>query len=68
MADCGGEPIVGALRGKVSAGVVSAALPDLRTAVGGGPPHTGKCDLQVRLTDSAGVDSNTLKTTLELKN
>jgi hypothetical protein len=68
MADCGGEPIVGALRGKVSAGVVRAALPDLRTAAGGGPPPAGKCDLQVRLTDSAGVESNTLKTTLELKN
>jgi len=68
MADCGGEPIVGALRGKVNAGVVRAALPDLRTAHGGGPPPTGKCELQVRLTDSAGVDSNTLKTTLELKN
>ena len=68
MADCGSEPIVGALRAKISAGVVRAALPDLRTAHGGGPPPTGKCDLQVRLTDSAGVESNTLKTTLELKN
>jgi hypothetical protein len=67
-ADCGGEPIVGALRGKVSGGVVRAALPNLRTVAGGGPPPAGTCDLQVRLTDSPGIDSNTLKTTFELKN
>jgi hypothetical protein len=67
-ADCGGEPIVGALRGKVSGGIVRAALPNLRTSAGGGPPSADKCDVQVRVTDSPGVDSNTLKTTLELKN
>jgi len=55
-ADCGSdEPVVGALRSKVSAGVVRAAL----------PTPAGKCDLQVRLTDSAGIESNTLKTTME---
>ena len=67
-ADCGGEPLVGAVRGKVSAGVVRAALPNLRNAAGGGTPAAGKCDLQVRITDSTGIDSNTLKSTVEFKN
>jgi hypothetical protein len=67
-AGCGGEPIVGAVRGKVSAGVVRAVLPNLRGAAGGGTPAAGKCDLQVRVTDSTGIDSNTLKSTVEFKN
>jgi len=67
-AGCGGEPIVGAIKGKVSAGVVRAALPNLRQAAGGGTPAAGKCDLQVRVTDSTGIDSNTLNTTVEFRN
>ena len=67
-AGCGGEPLVGAVRGKVSAGVVRAALPNLRKAAGGGTPTAGKCDLQVRVTDSTGIDSNILKTILEFRN
>ncbi len=67
-AGCGGEPIVGAIKGKVSAGVVRAALPNLRQAAGGGTPAAAKCDLQVRVTDSTGIDSNTLKTTVEFRN
>ncbi|MBI4886282.1 MAG: hypothetical protein HY824_04265 [Acidobacteria bacterium] len=66
-AGCGGEPLVGAVRGTVSAGVVRAVLPNLRTAAGG-IPAAGPCDLQVRVTDSAGIDSNTLKTTVEFRN
>jgi hypothetical protein len=66
-AGCGGEPVVGAVRGKVSAGLVRAALPGLRKAAGGGSA-AGKCDLQVRVTDSLGIDSNTLKTTVEFRN
>jgi len=66
-AGCGGEPLVGAVRGKVSAGLVRAALPGLRKAAGGGSA-AGKCDLQVRVTDSLGIDSNTLKTTVEFRN
>jgi hypothetical protein len=66
-AGCGGEPVVGAVRGKVSAGLVRAALPNLRTAAGDAP-SAGKCDLQVRVTDSLGIDSNTLKTTVEFRN
>jgi hypothetical protein len=66
-ADCGGDPIVGALRGKMSAGVVRAALPNVRKAAHDGIPAAGKCDLQVRLTDSIGIDSNTLKTTVDFR-
>ena len=66
---CGREPlVVGAVRSKVSAGVVRAALPDLRKAAGGGTPAAGNCDLQVRVTDSTGVESNTLKTTVAFRN
>jgi hypothetical protein len=68
MAGCGGEPIVGAVRGKLSAGVVRAVLPNLRTPAGARNPAVGKCDLQVRVTDSTRIDSNTLKTTVEFKN
>jgi hypothetical protein len=67
-AGCGSEPLVGAVRGKVTAGVVRAALPNLRKAAVGGIPAAGKCDLQVRVTDSTGIDSNTLKTTVEFRN
>ena len=67
-AGCGGEPIVGAVRGKMGAGAVRAALPNVRKAAGGGTPAAGKCDLQVRVTDSTGIDSNTLKTTVEFRN
>ena len=67
-AGCGGEPLAGAVRGKVSAGVVRAVLPNLRTATGSGTPAAGKCDLQVRVTDSTGIDSNTLKSTVEFRN
>jgi hypothetical protein len=68
MANCGGEPIAGAVRGKVSAGVVRAVLPNLRTAAGNGTPAAGKCDLQVRITDSTGIDSNTLTSAVEFRN
>ena len=67
-AGCGGEPLVGAVRSKVSAGVVRAVIPNLRKAAGGGTPVAGRCDLQVRVTDSAGIDSNTLKSTVEFRN
>lgn len=67
-AGCGGEPIVGAVRGKVSAGVVRAVLPNLRKAAGGRTPAAGQCDLQVRVTDSTGIDSNTLKSIVEFGN
>lgn len=67
-AGCGGEPIVGAVRGKVSDGVVRGVLPNLRAAAGGGTAAAGRCDLQVRVTDATGIESNTLKTTVEFRN
>ena len=55
VADCGDEPVVGAVRGKAGGGGVRAALP--RTP--------GKCELQVHITDATGIESNTLKTAVE---
>ena len=60
---CGREPLLGVVRGRVtpqSAGnsLVRASLPSPRAPAG------GTCDLQVRLTDAAGIESNTLKTTV----
>ncbi|PYR31300.1 MAG: hypothetical protein DMF92_05880 [Acidobacteria bacterium] len=73
MIGCDGEPIVGVINGKVSArdkgnGVVHAIVPNPRPPTGGGTPATGKCDLQVRVSDSGGIDSNTLKTIVDFKN
>jgi hypothetical protein len=67
-ADCGGEPIVGALPGKVNARIVRVLFPDLRSAAPDSVPASARCSLQVRLTDKTGIESNTLKTTLELRN
>ena len=67
-AGCGGEPIVGAVRGKVSGGAVLAAIPNLQKVAAGGAAPDGNCDLQVRVTDSLGIDSNTLKGTIEFRN
>jgi hypothetical protein len=67
-ADCGGEPIVGALPGKVNARIVRALFPDLRSAAPDNAPANAGCSLQVHLTDKTGIESNTLKTTLELRN
>ena len=67
-ADCGaGEPIVGALPSKVNARSVRALFPDLRSTSPDNAPANASCSLQVRLTDKTGIDSNTLKTTLELR-
>jgi hypothetical protein len=66
-ADCGGEPIVGALPGKVNAPIVRALFPDLRSTAPDNAPANASCSLQVRLTDKTGIESNTLKTTLELR-
>ena len=60
---CGREPLVGVVRGNATprgAGnsLVRASVPGPRA------PAVGTCDLQVRLTDSAGIESNTLKTTV----
>ena len=66
-----GESVVGVVKGKVTARdsrtvVVNAAVPNPRTS--GGTPAAGKCDLRVRATDSSGIESNTLNTTVDFKN
>ena len=68
---CGaGEHEQGVVRGKVSGGgVVRASIPNPRTQKGPGAPAAGnRCDLQVRASDSNGIESNTLKTTVEFRN
>jgi hypothetical protein len=70
---CDGDPLVGVINGKVNArdkgnGVVHATIPNPRTPTGGGTPATGECDLQVRVSDSGGIDSNTLQATVDFKN
>lgn len=66
---CGGEAEQGVVRGKVSGGgVVRASIPKPRASAGRGTPATGRCDLAVRTSDSSGIESNTLKTTVDLKN
>jgi hypothetical protein len=66
-----GESVVGAVKGKVTtrdtrSGVVHATVPNPR--MHGGTQITGKCDLRVRVTDSSGIESNTLNTTVDFKN
>jgi hypothetical protein len=50
---CGGEPTVGVVRGKTTAGVVRASIPR---------PAAAACDLELRASDAQKIDSNTLKT------
>jgi hypothetical protein len=67
---CGvGEPEQGVVRGKVTGGVVRASIPNPRTRKGPGAPAVAdRCDLQVRVSDSIGTESNTMKTTVEFRN
>lgn len=62
---------VGVVKGTVTArdarsGVVRAAVPSPRAP--GTPPATGPCELKVRTTDSGGIESNTLSTTVDFRN
>ncbi len=73
MIVCGGEPVPGVVHGKVTfrdkgSGVVRASVPNPLAPVSGGAAAKGKCDLQVRVTDSGGIESNTLRTTVDFKN
>jgi hypothetical protein len=73
MIGCGGELVPGVVHGKVtfrgkSDGVVRASVSNPRNSASGGAPANGKCDLQVRVTDSGGIESNTLKTTVDFEN
>lgn len=54
---CGRDRFPGVVYGKANGPVVRAAVP--------GPLAKGQCDLRVRVTDSVGIESNTLTTTVD---
>jgi hypothetical protein len=67
-AACGGMPLPGVVRGTVAGtretgSDIRASIP--RPAPGRGAPGAATCDLQVRIADSAGFESNTLSATLD---
>jgi hypothetical protein len=67
---CGpGQPEAGIVRGTIDNGTIRASIPNPRTLAGhaGAPATANHCDLQVRATDSSGIDSNTLPTTFDFK-
>jgi len=70
LLSCGpGQPEAGIVRGKFESGTLRASIPNPRTLAGhAGAPATGShCDLQLRATDSSGIDSNTLTTVFDFK-
>jgi len=73
MIGCAGDIHPGVVHGKVTLrdknnGVVRASVPNLPIPARGGAAANEKCDLQVRVTDSGGIESNTLKTTIDFRN
>lgn len=67
---CGpGQPEAGIVRGTFENGTIRASLPNPRTLQDhAGAPATGnRCDLQVRASDTSGIDSNALMTTFDFK-
>ena len=67
---CGpGQPEAGIVRGKFDNGTMRASIPNPRTLQEhAGAPATGNhCDLQLRATDTSGIDSNMLMTTFDFK-
>jgi hypothetical protein len=67
---CGpGQPEAGIVRGKSDNGTIRASIPNPRTLQEhAGAPATGNhCDLQVRATDTSGIDSNALTTAFDFK-
>jgi hypothetical protein len=67
---CGpGQPEAGIVRGKFDTGTIRASIPNPRTLQEhAGAPATGnRCDLQIRATDTSGIDSNALMTTFDFK-
>src|SRR5437867_7187373 len=66
MIGCGSELLPGIVHGKLTTrdkgnGIVRASVPSLPAPAGSPTAANGKCDLQVRVTDSGGIESNTLK-------
>jgi hypothetical protein len=67
---CGpGQPEAGIVRGRFDNGTIRASIPNPRTLQdhAGAPATDNRCDLQVRATDTSGVDSNVLTTTFDFK-
>lgn len=67
---CGpGQPEAGIVRGTFANGTIRASIPNPRTlqAHAGAPATGSRCDLQVRATDTSGIDSNVLMTTFDFK-
>jgi len=71
-AACGGDPLFGVVHGELTSrdkksGVVrvNVALPPAE--LGGGAAASRKCDLQVRVADGGGFESNSLRTTVDVK-
>jgi len=67
---CGpGQPEAGIVRGRFDNGTIRASIPNPRTLQEhAGAPATGnRCDLQVRVSDTSGIDSNVLTTTFDFK-
>jgi hypothetical protein len=66
MVACGDMPLPGVVRGTVAQGVVRAEIP--HAPVAAGTSGAAKCDLQVRVADSHGNESNTLRTMVDRPN
>ena len=67
---CGpGQPEAGIVRGNFANGTIRANIPNPRTLQehAGAPAAGNRCDLQVRATDTSGIDSNMLMTTFDFK-
>jgi hypothetical protein len=67
---CGpGQPEAGIIRAKFDNGAIRAGIPNPRTLQehAGAPAMGNRCDLQVRATDTSGIDSNVLMTTFDFK-
>jgi hypothetical protein len=63
MVACGDMPLPGVVRGTVAQGVVRATIP--HAPVAGGTSAAAKCDFQLRVADSHGNESNTLRTMVD---
>jgi hypothetical protein len=70
LLSCGaGQPENGVIRGTFANGMIRASIPNPKTLkVRAGAPASGPhCSLDVRATDSSGVDSNTTTTMFDFK-
>jgi hypothetical protein len=70
LLSCGpGQPEAGGVRGRFDNGTIRVSIPNPRTLAGhaGAPAAGNHCDLQLRVTDSSGVDSNASSTSFDFK-